>query len=62
VIAIDPDIPPELQKVFFVCQVHEDDFQWVLNGSALERRGKTISWTPRQENIPSLLRMGMKKF
>ena len=47
VIAIDPDIPPELQKVFFVCQVHEDDFQWVLNGSALERRGKTIPWTPK---------------
>ena len=39
VIAIDPDIPPELQKVFFVCQVHEDDFQWVLNGSALREDG-----------------------
>ncbi len=47
VIAIDPDIPPELQKVFFVCQVHEDDFQWVLNGSALERTGRTIPWTPK---------------
>lgn len=47
VIALDPDIPPELQKVFFVCQVHEDDFQWVLNGSGLERTGRTIPWTPK---------------
>jgi penicillin-binding protein 1C len=47
VLAIDPDIPPELQKVFFVSQGHEDDFQWVLNGSALEMTGRTIPWTPR---------------
>jgi penicillin-binding protein 1C len=47
VIAIDPDIPPELQKVFFVCQVHEDDFQWVLNGSAWERTDRTIPWIPK---------------
>jgi hypothetical protein len=45
--AVDPDIPPELQKVFFVSQVHEDDFQWVLNGFALERTGRTISWIPK---------------
>ena len=47
VIAVDPDIPPELQKVFFVCQVHEDDFQWVLNGSALKMTGRTIPWIPK---------------
>jgi penicillin-binding protein 1C len=47
VIAIDPDIPPELQKVFFVCQVHEDDFQWMLNGSGLERTDRTIPWIPK---------------
>ena len=46
--ALDPDIPPEFQKVFFESQVHGDDFQWVLNGAALERTGKTISWVPRQ--------------
>jgi penicillin-binding protein 1C len=47
VMAIDPDIPTELQKVFFVSQVHEDDLQWVLNGSALEKTGRTIAWTPK---------------
>jgi penicillin-binding protein 1C len=45
--AIDPDIPPELQRVFFVSQIHEDDFQWVLNGSALEKTGRSIPWTPK---------------
>ena len=47
VMAVDPDIPPELQKVFFVSQAHEDDFRWVLNGAALERTGRTIPWIPR---------------
>jgi len=47
VMAVDPDIPSELQKVFFVSQVHNDDFQWVLNGSVLEGTGRTIPWIPR---------------
>lgn len=47
VIAVDPDIPPELQKVFFVSQVHEDDFEWLLNGTVMERTGRTIPWIPR---------------
>jgi hypothetical protein len=45
--AVDPDIPAELQKVFFVSQVHGDDFQWVLNGSALQMTGRTIPWVPK---------------
>ncbi len=47
VMAMDPDIPLELQKLFFVCQVHGDGFQWVLNGSALEMTGKQIPWIPK---------------
>jgi penicillin-binding protein 1C len=47
VMAVDPDIPAELQKVFFVSQVHGDDFQWVLNGSALQMTGRTIPWVPK---------------
>jgi len=46
VLALDPDIPPELQKVFFVSQVREDHCQWLLNGSALEMTGRTIPWIP----------------
>jgi penicillin-binding protein 1C len=47
VIALDPDIPLELQKVFFISQTNEDGFQWVLNGSPMETVGKTIPWTPK---------------
>jgi penicillin-binding protein 1C len=47
VIALDPDIPLELQKVFFISQPNEDDFRWVLNGVPMETVGKTIAWTPK---------------
>jgi len=47
VLALDPDIPSELQKVFFASQVHEDHCQWLLNGSALEMTGRTIPWIPK---------------
>ena len=47
VIAVDPDIPPELQKVFFVSQTGENNLQWVLNGTPMEKVGKKIPWTPK---------------
>ncbi len=47
VIALDPDIPSELQKIFFIYQTNENEFQWVLNGVPMEPTGKTIPWTPR---------------
>jgi penicillin-binding protein 1C len=47
VIALDPDIPTELQKVFFISQTNEKGVQWKLNGSPLAMVGKAISWTPR---------------
>ncbi len=46
VIAVDPDIPPDLQKVFFVSQTAERDWRWVLNGEPMPGAGKTIPWTP----------------
>ncbi len=48
IMAVDPDIPRELQKVFFVSRVLGDRFRWVLNGSALEGTGRTIAWNPRE--------------
>jgi hypothetical protein len=47
VIALDPDSPLELQKVFFISQINKDDFRWVLNGVPMETVGKTIPWTPK---------------
>ena len=45
--ALDPDIPPELQKVFFISQTDEEDLQWMLNGAIMEGTGKTVSWSPK---------------
>ncbi len=47
VIALDPDIPVELQKIFFISQTNENESRWVLNGVPMEATGKTIPWTPR---------------
>jgi len=48
VIAVDPDIPPELQKVFFVSRTDENNLQWVLSGTPMEKVGKKIPWTPKE--------------
>jgi penicillin-binding protein 1C len=47
VIALDPDIPLELQKIFFISQTRGNGFRWILNGAPMEAVGKTISWSPR---------------
>jgi penicillin-binding protein 1C len=47
VIALDPDIPPELQKIFFICQTNEEGLRWVLNGHTMSKVGSILPWTPR---------------
>lgn len=46
VIALDPDIPLELQKIFFIAQTAENGFRWVLNGEPMEAAGRTVPWAP----------------
>lgn len=46
VIALDPDIPPELQKVFFLSQSGGGKVKWELNGKMLEGSGRTQAWLP----------------
>jgi penicillin-binding protein 1C len=47
VIALDPDIPIELQKIFFISQTGENHFQWILNGLPMETVGRAIPWNPK---------------
>ena len=47
IIALDLDIPPELQKVFFIAQPRASHLQWVLNDQAIGEGGDTLPWTPR---------------
>jgi hypothetical protein len=41
------DIPPELQKIFFISQANEEDLRWVLNGHTISRVGRFLPWTPK---------------
>jgi penicillin-binding protein 1C len=50
ILALDPDIPPEVQKVFFISQTEKEDLQWMLNGTLMEGIGKTVSWSPKAGN------------
>ena len=47
VFALDPDIPPELQRIFFVFQGDENAFRCELDGVPLASSGKTAAWAPR---------------
>jgi penicillin-binding protein 1C len=49
IIALDPDIPAERQKVFFFSQADESSCRWVLNGKFLGP-GRSIPWTPQRGN------------
>ena len=47
VIALDPDIPRELQKMFFVLQTPQKGLHWVLNDRSWPSSGKATSWSPQ---------------
>jgi penicillin-binding protein 1C len=47
VIALDPDIPFDQQKVFFISQTNEDGLRWKLNNVTMDMAGRTIAWPPR---------------
>jgi penicillin-binding protein 1C len=45
ILALDPDIPPAMQRVFFVAS---DGGQavWMLNGKRLGKAGRALAWVP----------------
>ena len=47
VVALDPDIPRGLQKMFFVLQTPQKGIHWVLNGRSWPSSGKATSWSPQ---------------
>jgi penicillin-binding protein 1C len=48
VIALDPDIPPDLQKVFFISRSKGKELHWRLNDSAIGEAGQTVAWSPQR--------------
>jgi penicillin-binding protein 1C len=46
VVARDPDIPVEAQKLFFESNVSDPQLKWVLNGEVLGSNANRVSWQP----------------
>jgi penicillin-binding protein 1C len=46
VMALDPDIPSERQKVFFEAQPLNKNLRWMLNGDAIGAAGAAVPWSP----------------
>lgn len=46
VIALDPDMPSEQQRLFFDSQPRNDQLRWVLNGKEVGSAGSTLLWNP----------------
>jgi penicillin-binding protein 1C len=46
IIALDPDIPSEDQKLFFEARLNTKDLQWKLDGQNLGDAGGLMLWTP----------------
>ena len=46
IIAIDPNIPAEDQKLFFEARKDEGEFNWKLDGEILGGVGGLMLWTP----------------
>ncbi len=47
VIALDPDIPSDRQKVFFEAVPASKSLRWVLNGEALGGADSLLAWSPK---------------
>jgi penicillin-binding protein 1C len=47
VVALDPDIPRDRQKLFFEASPREAGLVWRLDGEALDARGGIVLWSPR---------------
>ena len=45
ILALDPDIPPHLQRVFFRAQAGQG-LRWVLDGKELGPAAESVSWRP----------------
>ena len=46
ILAIDPDIPQDLQKVFFISKPENSRTHWLLNDSPVDKIGGSASWSP----------------
>jgi penicillin-binding protein 1C len=48
VVALDPDIPPEDQRLFFESEPEGSSLEWILDGHSLGTTAALIPWAPRK--------------
>lgn len=48
VVALDPDIPPEGQRIFFEVSPKESGLEWILDGQRLGLAAALTPWAPRK--------------
>jgi penicillin-binding protein 1C len=48
IVALDPDIPPDRQKLFFEAEPANDSCAWMLDGRVLGTAGSVLLWTPEK--------------
>jgi penicillin-binding protein 1C len=48
IVAMDPDIPPENQQMFFEAKPAGDNLEWILDGQSLGPAAALMSWMPRK--------------
>jgi penicillin-binding protein 1C len=46
VIALDPDIPPPLQRIVFEAQAHDGRLRWTLDGAEMGAATDALLWAP----------------
>jgi penicillin-binding protein 1C len=46
VMALDPDIPSERQKVFFEAKPPNEQLHWLVDGAVVGHAGGVVSWSP----------------
>ncbi len=47
-VALDPDIPDELQRVFFEARPARTRYEWVLDGERMPSAGSAVPWRPER--------------
>lgn len=47
IFALDPDIPPDRQRIFFEATGKDEKLQWLLNGEVIGT-GKLVPWEPQR--------------
>ena len=62
IIALDPDIPPEDQKMFFEASPDGSNLQWVLDGQSLGLSAAPAPWSPRKgKHVLRLMDAGQRE-